>query len=259
MLFLPRSPGFLPMLLAADAERAHASIPRSDSAGGLHPSVADALQNLHVRPLTRPPENVIEGPFWAKCTVTDNSTTAHDLTTIATWQHSGILDAYSANDPELMMQIDAVEAYLVMNAETESALANLLAELRLHWKTGKDDYYLDLIEFGGTFFDQYNVSTTETNVTKLVYGRTPRRAVLQDPWYPDLHSDTLELAPRNAVNMGANVTVYLKFHGVAHPSNLGRRVRENACAGTDLANREKAIATYRTQRNLIDPEPRFFR
>lgn len=221
-------------------------------------AVQAEMARAGLRALYNRPDHIIvlEGSRFTGV-ITDNADTAADLTTIASFLDKRIRDIYTTNRPKLIMQIEEVELRFVVNGESESALAELLSKTFIHWKAGKDDWHQPVAKFGGMYADEYAVSTTESGVTKVYPTVLAQRFTMPEPWLIDFENDEFDVAPLEAINLGADVRFYLDVWGGIWPAHLGRPPRRtcpvDAAKAIDL---RKQRATVRQQNAVLYPRSR---
>lgn len=188
-------------------------------------ALAEELVFLGARPLFEGPKIAVPGPFSFIGDHPDASATVVDLTLIAAFNNSNLLDRYNANDPKVIIQVDAVEMVFENNGLVDSAalVADIFQDGALYWKHGNKEEWLDIIHFAGTFFEGGAVSTTENNTTKALWNRPAIRFELDRPWQINFETDKFEYQPANT-NIGAAIGFQLTLHGTAWPNEYGARL-----------------------------------
>ena len=173
------------------------------------------------RPLVDRPKHVIGGAFLFVGVITDNATTMANLRAIAAFKDGMLLDRYSDDNPQMILQVDAVELYLENNGlvDTGALISDVMQELELYHKHDEKERTIGCFPFVGTTFDR--VATTANNTT--VYGREGKLHELDRPLEVDFQTDPFGLRPRTAVNVGADIPFQLVLHGYSWPNEFGRR------------------------------------
>jgi hypothetical protein len=185
-------------------------------------AVTRALQNELVSLGARPvftPSIASARPFQFTYLVTDNATTASDLTATSTSCTDAELNfnyGATGDNPQIVMQIEAISADLDVLDETSIICQELSSRLYLyHQAAGGRSQYINLGQFlkwssYGSAYDASAAAVMNTNrPDPLVY-------TLPSPWIVNFNTDQLSVAPIAAVNTaGGNLTGGIVFYGFA--------------------------------------------
>jgi hypothetical protein len=183
-------------------------------------AVHDVWTELKIAGYSFPyPQDVIyEGPFSAIGSITDNATTAVDLTLAAAFAQDAQMAlqlGFTTNDPKIMMLVQGFR--LILNLTAETATPNLgfdLAKcLYLEHTHGKKTRYIQLRQnvIDNARFIQNPAGITST-LMDLGY------MSLRNPVLVDFQNDVFSIAPMVAVNTAANVPFNLVLYGAAWQS-----------------------------------------
>lgn len=167
------------------------------------------------------PKAAIEGPFLFIGSITDNATTAVDLTASAANKSPQLVQAFGAiADPECILAITGFEFYLenTGEADTVGLMADLLENAYIRHAIHNLDDRIGVFPFAGTTFPAAAVADTTTAGAAQIRNRYTRPGTvfeLPRPWFVDMSRDTFEVAMLAAVDVAANVPVQVVAHGCA--------------------------------------------
>lgn len=187
--------------------------------------------SLGIRPPTDMPRTVVEGPFIWPATITDNATTAADLTAAAALQDRALWDiagvSAGTDNAKVVVAIERIGLYIEESTETEAVLADLVQNLVMtHTPANGRTRRIPMHKYIMSFSASKSRATTDGLATTLQKGRTYHIGIA--PLYVDLEHDEWTLAPHTAVNSAANVLVKMLTDGYAF-SNTGWNSDEARC------------------------------
>ena len=176
------------------------------------------LTALGARPLVNF-DLVSARPFEFNFTVTDNATTASDLTLAASCDDDELITNYgfSASSPDIIMHITAVSAQLNTLRETNIIIQELFQRLALHHQAaGGRSQSINLCQFmTQSSYENGATANAESRMDPIVYE-------LAAPWQVNFRSDTFEIRPTTAVDTaGGNLTGSIAFYGFCWPTAQG--------------------------------------
>tara|TARA_R100000093_G_C1929797_1_gene68367 strand:- start:379 stop:942 length:564 start_codon:yes stop_codon:yes gene_type:complete len=146
--------------------------------------------------------------------ISDNATTVADLTLAA-----GIFDQElranwggSGDNPQIMLLIEALSFEFEAGEETAALMSDILEEVYLHHlATGGRDSNINVGSFASSTLIQALADGSGGLSERVQRTRPPY--VLPVPWLVNLNTDTFEVAPRNAVDMDADLPFTLTAYG----------------------------------------------
>lgn len=225
----------------AKANIAQASLLRSLHKAGIPgPLVPEMVAGGFSFPRSRH-EEVVEGPCAFLVTITDNATTATDLTACAAacldeeliQTHMG---GSASDNPEMAAYIDGA-TLLVYDATTQSLTVENLRDLvkyaTLHHSYGAQGVTYEGLARnirGGLAIQTEEGNTAGSPILRggLIPWNGRESVPLRNSLFVDFSRDTFEIYPRVAVNTGANVVCTLLLDGLFFPSSwLARSQRNN--------------------------------
>lgn len=182
-------------------------------------AVTRALQNELVSLGARPvfsPSIASARPFQFIYTVTDNATTASDLTATSTsCTDAELNNNYGAtgDNPQIVMQIEAISVDLDVQTENTIICQELSSRLYLyHQAAGGRSQYINL----GQFLKWSSYGSAVEGATPLAYYNRPDPLTytLPSPWLVNFNTDQLSVAPIAAVNTATgNLLGGIVFYG----------------------------------------------
>lgn len=164
-----------------------------------------------------------KGRFIFPFTITDNATTAADLSALASARDRKILDvaglSAAADNPNAVIIIERMAIILTPAAETQAILTSLAVELELtHTPAGgaSPTRRLQAFEFiTSAVKGVASGATAEITASIVDFMSVETQYIPGSPLLVNLGEDGLDLAPRAAVNSGANVTGVMVVDGQA--------------------------------------------
>ena len=196
-------------------------------------SVARALSVLRSGPIFELPSAVKVGPFSFFGLVTDNATTPSDLRLAANRSDSQLDQIAAGNNPGIKLIINAIEVRYdeAPNLATPTDAFLCLRQLELQVQSQGVTRFIQLAQY--TCSQQSN--PTNGNVAQTVSGapdRAPR--MLSVPLVVDMEHDAIfQIAPRQLINMTANMAYNVSFYGIAFSNAL--RFEADKCLSDDSA------------------------
>jgi len=151
-------------------------------------------------------------PFLFGGVITDNATTAADLTLAAGIYDKELQANYggAADNPMIMLLIEQFRFELEIGVETAALTSDLLENIYIHHLAagGRSSYIMANQFASGVVNETTGADASFANRSRPAY-------LLPTPWLVNLNNDTFEVAPNAAINTAANVPFTLTCYGYA--------------------------------------------